>query len=68
MNDGKVKTFDILKGYGFITPVKGKELFFHWTDVESKYQGAAVAAGTPVSFDLDPDKAHRARNVKIISS
>lgn len=26
---GKVKIFDTLKGFGFITPKKGREVFFH---------------------------------------
>ena len=68
MNEGKVKIFDVLKGYGFINRPTGKELFFHWSDIESKFQGAAVAGGTPVTIEIDADKPHRARNVKIISS
>lgn len=63
MNEGTIKLFDIIKGYGFITRPHGKELFFHWSDVESKHQGASVASGMKVSFELDPDKPNRARNV-----
>ncbi|WP_081466470.1 cold shock domain-containing protein [Collimonas fungivorans] len=67
MNEGRVKNFDILKGFGFITRPKGKDVFFHWSDIQSKYEGGAVAAGTSVTFDIDPEKAHRARNVVIVS-
>lgn len=67
MNEGRVKNFDVIKGYGFITRPKGKELFFHWSDVESKYQGAAVAPGTVVRFELDETKHNRARNVTIVT-
>jgi len=67
MNEGRVKVFDMLKGYGFITRPKGKDLFFHWSDVESKFQGAAVAAGMLVQYEIDEDKPHRARNVQILT-
>lgn len=67
MNEGRVKNFDILKGYGFITRISGKDLFFHWSDIQSKYQGAAIAAGTLVSYNLDKNVPHRARNVEIIT-
>jgi CspA family cold shock protein len=66
MNEGRIKVFDILKGFGFITRPKGKDLFFHWSDVQSKFQGAAVAAGMLVSYDVDDQKPHRARNVQIL--
>jgi CspA family cold shock protein len=67
MNEGRVKIFDLLKGYGFITRPKGKDLFFHWTDINSKFQGAAVAAGTVVQYEIDEVKPHRAKNVQIVS-
>lgn len=68
MNDGIIKTYDVFKGFGFITREKGKDLFFHWTDVQSIHEGAAVYPGMKVSFEIDAGKKHRARNVKIISS
>jgi CspA family cold shock protein len=67
MNEGHVKNFDILKGFGFITRPIGKDLFFHWTDVQSKYEGSAIAAGMLVHFDIAADKKNRATNVKIIT-
>lgn len=67
MNEGRVKNFDILKGFGFITRPKGKDVFFHWSDIKSKYEGAAVMTGTSVTFDIDQEKAHRARNVVIVN-
>jgi CspA family cold shock protein len=67
MNEGRVKVFDILKGYGFITRPKGKDLFFHWSDIESKFQGAAVAAGMIVQYEIDDKKQNRAINVKIMT-
>jgi len=67
MNEGTIKNFDILKGFGFITRPKGKDLFFHWTDMESKHRDAGISTGVLVVFELDPDKPNRARNVKIVS-
>ncbi|WP_159063943.1 cold shock domain-containing protein [Alcaligenes faecalis] len=33
MNDvGVIKVIDSLKGFGFITPTKGREVFFHASD------------------------------------
>lgn len=66
MNEGSVKNFDVLKGFGFITRPKGKDLFFHWTDVDSKYRDAGISVGTLVNFEIDTEKAGRARNVRIV--
>lgn len=67
MNEGVVKVFDVLKGYGFITRPKGKELFFHWSDIESKYQGAAIAAGTKVGFNVSDANKNRATDVRVLT-
>lgn len=67
MNEGRVKNFDILKGFGFITRPKGKDLFFHWSDVQSKHEGAAIAAGMLVKFDIDEIKLHRARKIEVVT-
>lgn len=67
MNEGTIKNFDVLKGFGFITRPKGKDLFFHWTDMESKYRDAGISPGILVAFELDADKPNRARNVKIVT-
>ena len=67
MNEGRIKHFDLLKGYGFITRLKGKDLFFHWSDVNSKHEGAAVITGSLVTFEIDIEKSHRARNVVILT-
>lgn len=67
MNEGHVKSFDSLKGFGFITRVKGKDLFFHYSDIGSKYRDAAISSGILVRFEIDAVIPHRARNVEIIS-
>lgn len=67
MSEGTIKSFDFLKGYGFITRPKGKDLFFHWSDVDSKYKDSGIASGVTVAFEIDPEIANRARKVKIIT-
>lgn len=67
MNNGYVKVFDGLKGFGFITREHGKDLFFHWTDVKSKFEGAGISAGVKVEFSVDPTIPHRAREVIILT-
>ncbi|OWY37652.1 cold-shock protein [Xenophilus sp. AP218F] len=68
-HSGTVKCFDILKGYGFITRPKGKDLFFNWRDISTKDKGIAIQAGQTVEFDLDEsgERKNRAINVKIIT-
>lgn len=67
MNEGIVKVFDVLKGFGFITRPRGKDVFFHWSDVDSKYRDAGIKVGILVAFDIDPNVANRARNVRIVT-
>lgn len=68
MSDGVVKFYDSLKGYGFITRAKGKDLFFHWTDIEGGYQGEAFYVGVAVQFVVDEKVKNRARAVTIVGA
>lgn len=63
MAEGKVKWFNTRKGYGFISTDDGKDIFVHYSNIESEgYK--TLAEGDPVTFDVvDGEKGPRAENV-----
>ncbi len=60
---GKVKWFDNKKGYGFIVPESGKEVFVHHTAIQGEgYK--SLAEGEEVEFDIvQGPKGEQAANV-----
>ncbi|MDD5557387.1 MAG: cold shock domain-containing protein [bacterium] len=68
MARGKVKWFDERKGYGFITPEDGKDLFVHHSSILA--QGfKTLQDGEEVEFDVAPGKkGQQAVNVRQLSS
>ncbi|MBC86020.1 MAG: cold-shock protein [Bdellovibrionaceae bacterium] len=48
MNTGTVKFFNSTKGFGFITPDSGEELFFHISEI----QGPEPKDGDKVKFEI----------------
>ncbi len=55
---GIIKVYFPLKGYGFITREKGKDLFFYRTSVVDE---ASIIEGNPVRFLIEAgDKGMRA--------
>jgi len=66
VSKGKVKWFDNKKGYGFITPEDGKDVFVHHTAIQGDgYK--TLAEGQDVEFDIvQGPKGEQAANVKAI--
>jgi CspA family cold shock protein len=60
---GTVKWFNEGKGYGFITPEEGKDLFAHFSEV--KMEGfKTLTEGQQVQFDVvDGPKGPQATNI-----
>ncbi len=63
MPKGKVKWFDNKKGYGFITPEDGKDVFVHHTAIQGDgYK--TLQEGQEVEFDIvQGPKGEQASNV-----
>lgn len=61
---GKVKTFNKQKGYGFIKPVDGEDIFFHYTSLVME-GFKTIEPEVEVEFDVeDTEKGPRAVNIK----
>lgn len=52
MQTGTVKFFNPTKGFGFITPESGEELFFHFSEI----QGNEPRDGDTVEFEVGQGK------------
>jgi cold shock protein len=64
MAKGKVKWFNEQKGYGFITPENGKDVFVHHTAIQGE-GFKTLAEGQDVEFDITTGpKGEQASNVK----
>ena len=63
---GKVKRFNKIKGFGFITAEDGRDVFFHYSQlVMDGYK--TVDEGATVEFDLiEGDRGLQAQNIKEI--
>ena len=60
---GTVKWFNDAKGYGFITPASGPDVFVHHTQIQGE-GFRSLAEGQPVEFELtDGPKGPQASNV-----
>ena len=63
---GKVKRFNKVKGFGFITAEDGTDVFFHYSQIlMDGYK--TVNEGATVEFDLiEGDRGLQAQNIKEI--
>jgi CspA family cold shock protein len=64
MAKGTVKWFDETKGYGFITGEDGKDIFVHYSSIQSG-GFKSLAEGDAVSYEVEQgDKGPKAVNVE----
>jgi CspA family cold shock protein len=63
---GTVKWFNAEKGYGFISPENGQDVFVHHSAIQAEgYR--SLAEGQRVEFDVEPSpKGQKAANVLIL--
>lgn len=66
--NGTVKWFNATKGYGFISPESGEDVFVHYSAIQSGgYR--ELFEGQKVTFDIENDnrgKGPRATNVQVL--
>jgi CspA family cold shock protein len=61
---GTVKWFNSSKGYGFITPEDGEDVFVHFSSIESTEGYKSLDEGQAVEFEVtDGPKGLQASNV-----
>lgn len=64
MNQGVVKFYNSLKGFGFITAADGEEIFFHKSNVKSTGFRNMLVQGDNVQFEWKQEqKGKRAYNI-----
>ena len=65
MNKGTVKWFNAEKGYGFITGEDGKDVFVHYSSINSE-GFKTLEEGQTVDYDVtETDRGPQAQNVVV---
>ena len=68
MATGQVMWFDERKGFGFITPESGEDLFVHHSSIQAE-GFKTLEDGADVEFEVAPGKkGQQAINVKLLNS
>lgn len=66
MSTGKVKWFNADKGFGFITSDEGKDIFVHYTSIQTN-GFRSLEEGQKVSYDQESnERGDYAANVSIL--
>lgn len=67
MKTGKVKWFNAEKGYGFITDENGKDVFVHYSSINSD-GFKTLEDGQTVTYDVvESDRGQQANNVTVVN-
>lgn len=65
MSTGKVKWFNADKGFGFITSESGKDIFVHYSAIQTN-GFRSLEEGQSVSFEItESDRGPQASNVTV---
>lgn len=65
MQVGFIKSWDAMKGYGFITSEDDQDLFFHSADLHLTLKPTEIRGGMRVKFDVRSDfKGDKAINIR----
>ena len=68
MSTGKVKWFNSEKGYGFITSEDGKDVFGHYSSINSE-GFKTLEEGQTVTYDVvESDRGQQANNVTVVDT
>jgi cold shock protein len=66
MATGTVKWFNDAKGFGFISPEQGEDLFAHFSAIQSN-GFKSLTEGQQVTFDVvDGPKGKQAANIRVL--
>jgi cold shock CspA family protein len=67
MQQGYIKMYDNLKGFGFIITEDEEDVYFSKQDIHPKYRNILLKEGLKVGFDLKREmRGDRAVNVRIL--
>lgn len=67
MQTGTIKFYSKDRGFGFIRPSVGEDIFFHVSELPAEYQQRGIQEGTYVQYELGIRKGNQvARNLVVV--